>query len=565
MLTSLKQKITAKLSEFTSLSEAEVLDLLEVPKNQEHGELSLPVFSLAKRFKKAPALIASDVKEKMSSSGISELQNVDSVAGFVNFKFDARYLQKILLDTTSKKNIGFTTVGVGKTVIIDYSSPNVAKPMSIGHLRATVIGQAIRNLAESQGYKVIGINHLGDWGVQFGKLAWAYTNWGKEYPFQEKPFESLFQLYVRFHEEAEKDKNLDAQGSAYFKRLEQGDAEIQKLWRLFLDISMQEYQRIYGLLNIHFDLIQGEAFYNDHLAPTEKRLKDAGILEESQGAQVVFIKDDMPPCIIRKSDGTSLYATRDIASAIYRREVLKGDKILYVVGVDQMLHFQQVFGVLKKMGYAWAEGCEHIAFGMYRFKDEGKMSTRRGRVIFMDDVLQRAIEIVRKRVEEKNPDLPNIEKIAQQVGVGAIVFNDLVNDRVKNVDFDWDRVLDFEGDSGPYVQYCSVRCSSILKKYGKEVEKKFEVTLDSPEERVLMRTLLLYEDTLKTAFSLYRPNVVAQYLLDLCRAFNHFYQKHRILDGEEALKISRLSLVLCTQDVINSGLKVLGMQAPEQM
>jgi arginyl-tRNA synthetase len=301
------------------------------------------------------------------------------------------------------------------------------------------------------------------------------------------------------------------------------------------------------------------------LAPTEKRLRDAGILEESQGAQVVFIKDDMPPCIIRKSDGTSLYATRDLASAIYRREVLKGDKILYVVGVDQMLHFQQVFGVLKKMNYAWAEGCEHIAFGMYRFKDEGKMSTRRGRVIFMDDVLNRAIEIVRKRIEEKNPDLVDKELVATQVGVGAIIFNDLVNDRIKNVDFDWDRVLDFEGDSGPYVQYCAVRCSSILKKYGKPVKKSFEVDLNSPEERSLMRAILLYEDTLRNAFSQYRPNVVAQYLLDLCRAFNHFYQKHRILDGDESLKITRLSLVICTQEVIKAGLKVLGMQSPEQM
>jgi arginyl-tRNA synthetase len=483
----------------------------------------------------------------------------------LNFKFRRDFLQNLLEESTRLGHLEPASEGKGKKIIIDYSSPNIAKPMSIGHLRATVIGQAIRNLAVTQGYDVVGINHLGDWGVQFGKLAWAYVQWGREYDFTKKPFESLYQIYVRFHDEAEKNPQLDKEGAAYFKRLEAGDEEIRKIWKLFVEISLKEYERIYGMLGIRFDLIQGEAFYNDHLAPTVEKIKKAGLLQESEGAQVVFVNDKDPPCIIVKSDGTSLYATRDIASAIYRHEVLKGDEILYVVGVDQTLHFQQVFAVLEKMGYAWAKHCHHVAFGMYRFKDEGKMSTRRGRVIFMDDVLDRAVEIVRKIIDEKNPAMPDKDKTAVQVGVGAVIFNDLMNDRIKNVDFDWDRVLDFEGDSGPYVQYCQVRCNSLIKKYGRPIERKFGVLLSSPEEKELIKVLFSYDEVLRAAFRTFKPNVLAQYLLDLCRAFNQFYQKHRILDGEAQLTSSRMLLIQITGDIIRDGLKVLGIASPEAM
>jgi len=564
MLTRIKQEISGALSSVLSLSETEILNLLESPKQLDHGELAMPVFALAKTLKKAPPLIAKEKAEQLKGQ-MSQVESVEALGGYLNFKFKREYLQNVLEESTRTGGIAAGLEGRGKKIVIDYSSPNIAKPMSIGHLRATVIGQAIRNLSLSQGYEVVGINHLGDWGVQFGKLAWAYKKWGSEYDFSKKPFESLYQIYIRFHEEAEKHPDYDKQGAEYFRRLEQGDEEIRKIWKRFIDISLKEYDRIYGMLGIKFDLVQGEAFYNEHLTPTIQKIKKAGLLEESEGAQVVFLNEKDPPCIIVKSDGTSLYATRDIASAIYRHEVLKGDKILYVVGVDQTLHFQQVFGVLKKMGYDWAENCYHIAFGMYRFKDEGKMSTRRGRVIFMDDVLEKAIEIVRKIIDEKNPGMPEKEKVAQQVGVGAIIFNDLMNDRIRNVDFDWEKALDFEGDSGPYVQYCQVRCNSLIRKYGEKIERKFTVNLDSPEERELIKVLLSYDQTLKAAFRSFKPNVVAQYLLDLCRAFNQFYQRHRVLDGEANLKASRMLLIQITRDIIRDGLKVLGIPSPEVM
>jgi len=568
MLTKIKSKIAPHiLSAVAPLiqNSDDLISLLETPKKLDHGELALPVFSWAKELRKAPPVIALEFAQKINDKKIDILESVTPVGGYINFVFKTSFLQNILSEATARKNIGYNEVLKNETVIIDYSSPNVAKPMSVGHLRATVIGQAIRNLAESQGYKVLGLNHLGDWGIQFGKLAWAYENWGKEYEFEEKPFDSLYQIYVRFHEEAEENPDLNKKGAEYFQRLEAGDEDVEKIWRYFLDVSLKEYDRIYKMLGIKFDLTQGESFYNDLLEPTVERIKKAGILEESQGAQVVFVGDDLPPCIIKKSDGSSLYATRDLASAMYRHEVLKGQHILYVVGVDQNLHFKQVFRVLERMGFDWAKNCHHIAFGMYGFKDIGKMSTRKGNVIFMDDVLEKAIEMVRQVIEQKNPDLENKELVAKQVGIGAIIFNDLMNDRIKNVDFDWTRVLDFEGDSGPYVQYGQVRCNSLIKKYGKEINREFEVELTSNEERNLIKTLLNYDEVLSNAYRTYRPNVVTQFLLDVCRAFNHFYQKQKILTGDPALLKSRMTLVLNTRDVLVAGLKILGIESPEVM
>ncbi len=538
---------------------------LEIPKNLEHGHLAYPVFSFAKTLKKAPPVIAQEFSKALSEGKPEYVESINPLGGYVNVLFKNEFLQAFLFKKISENEnkLGYSSRGQGKRVVIDYSSPNVAKPMSIGHLRATVIGQAIRNLAVTQGYEVTGLNYLGDWGVQFGKLAWAYMNWGNEYPFKEKPFESLYNLYVRFHEDAEKNKELEKEGSLVFKRLEENDPEISKLWKMFLDISLKEYNRIYGLLNIKFDLIQGESFHNKDLEPTVDLLREAGILEESDGAQVVFLGEDKPPCIIKKSDGASLYATRDLASAIYRKKDLKADKILYVVGVDQTLHFQQVFEVLGKMGFGWSKDCHHIAFGMYRFKDIGRMSTRKGNVVFMDDVLTKAIELAKKIIKEKNPDLKNQDEIARLVGVGAIVFHDLLGDRVKNVDFDWDRVLDFEGDSGPYVQYTIVRCKSILRK--SDILPKFEKTLNTKEEQELVNQLLHYSEYLKNGFEHFKPNLLAQYLIDTCRAFNLYYAKHKILTGDAALVPSRLMLVKATETILASGLKVLGIESPAEM
>lgn len=566
---SLAQKIHAVVQELAPAAGIGIPDIeknLELPKQIDHGHLAYPVFSLSKQLRQAPPAIAAQLSNKLA--GHAEIEALNPVGGYVNIKFKSEYLQSVLLQSVSGdvSKLGFSRLGMGKTVVIDYSSPNIAKPMSIGHLRATVIGQAIRNLAETQGYKVIGINHLGDWGTQFGKLVHAYNSYGHEYDFKNDPFGSLFKIYVRFHEEAENNPELEAKGAECFKKLENGDPAIRKIWENFREISIKEYERLYDLLGVKFDLIQGEAFYNDKLDATVEKVKKAGILEESQGAQVVFVGEDKPPCIIRKSDGTSIYATRDLASAIYRHDVLKGDEILYVVGVDQTLHFQQVFEVLKKMGYDWAGNCHHIAFGMYRFKDMGKMSTRRGNVIFMEDVIDRAIEEVKEIIEQKNPNLADKQKVAEQVGVGAIVFNDLANDRIKNVDFDWKSVLDFEGDSGPYVQYCVVRCKSLERKLGRSIKLEMPTALNSDEEKTLMLMLMTYGETLSNAYRAYKPNIVATYLLALCRAFNHFYHKHSVLQEPDAkIQQSRLALTKATQIVLEKGLAVLGIQAPDQM
>jgi arginyl-tRNA synthetase len=567
--------IHKKISEqygISTLKKDQIAALLENPKKLEHGHLAFPVFFLAKELRKAPPVIAQEIAAIFSGAKTPQIELVTPVGGYVNFTFRDEYLQKVLVKAVheSGDRLGYTETGSGKNLVIDYSSPNVAKPMHVGHLRATVIGQAIRNLAQTQGYNVIGLNHLGDWGVQFGKLAWAFKEWGGEYDFAGQPFRSLYEIYVRFHDEAEKNPELEVKGSAVFKQLEQGDVEVTALWRKFVDISMLEYQRIWNLMGVKHDLVRGESFYSDKMKPVEKILEEKGLLVESEGASVVMLGDDMPPCLIRKSDGASLYATRDLASAIYRHDVLKADINLYVVGVDQTLHFKQVFKVLELMGYDWAKNCHHIAFGMYRFKDVGKMSSRKGNVIFLEDVVKQAIEMVEKVIAEKNPNLANARQVAEQVGVGAIIFNDLASDRVKNVDFDWEKVLNFEGDSGPYVQYCHVRCASLIRKYGDKYDgkvppKTFTTDLKSSDERELVRLLLGYQDTLAAAFNQYRPNVLAHYLLEVCAAFNRFYQKNRILGEAPDVEASRMALVDATRLILKMGLKTLNIEAPDVM
>ena len=568
MLTGFKKELAESLSLLTGREGDFILGLLESPKDISHGHIALPVFFMSKEKRLSPPLVAKELAEELENLKLEPIKTVCPVGGYVNIHVKDDWLQESLSKTLrlQGKSFGFGERGRGQKVVIDFSSPNVAKPMSVGHLRATVIGQAMCNLARSQGYEVIGLNHLGDWGVQFGKLAWAYQNWGHQYPFEEDPFEALFSLYVRFHEQAESDESLDQKGSLTFRKLEEGDPQITALWKKFVKISMEEYQKIWDLLGVKFDLVRGESFYNDRLSPTEKIIEDKGLLEESEGAQVVRLdeEDVLPPCLIRKSDGASLYATRDIASAIYRMEELKADLNLYVVGVDQTLHFKQIFRVIDKMGYSWAKNCHHISFGMYRFKDM-KMSTRKGNVIFLGDVVNRAIEMVEKIIIKNKPELPNRKKIARQVGVGAIIFNDLSNDRVKDIDFDWGHVLDFEGNSGPYVQYCQVRCRSLMRKYGKEIPEVWPMTLESDEERILVKLLHSYEETLTNSFLHFKPHFLANYLIDVCQVFGQFYHKHRIIGEPEEIEASRMGLVFVTQKILESGLSILNIEAPKEM
>ncbi|MCX7978193.1 MAG: arginine--tRNA ligase [Bdellovibrionaceae bacterium] len=567
MLQLLKEMLSPHIAKISGLGEKEIYSLLEIPKNPDHGHLALPVFSLAKELRRPPVEIAEELAKKLQGV-IPDIQKIHPVSGFLNFGFAPACLQRILftaLRTSSEPGDG--QEGQGRTVIIDFSSPNVAKPMHIGHFRATVIGQAICNLARSQGYKVVGVNHIGDWGTQFGKLAWAYLQWGRDYDFSVKPIDAWLALYVRFHEQAEANPELEKFGAETFRRLEMGDPEIRKIWQRIVDDSFVEYNKLYDLIGVRHDLVMGESAYNDKLDDVIGRLEKKNLLKESDGAQVVFFPESlgMPPCIIRKSDGASIYATRDLAAAIYRREVLKADKLLYVVAADQSLHFRQVFEVLKMLGYEWSKDCEHISFGLYRFK-EGKMSTRRGKLVLFEDVIYQAIDSVKKMIDDKNPDLPDKDKVSRQVAAGAIIFNDLVNDRVKGVDFDWDRVLNMEGDSGPYVQYTNVRCRSLLRKAGRPVGfESPQKILVHPDEQRLLFLLLQFDHIVATAWRLRKPNIVAQYLLDLCGAFSHFYHNCRILGEAQDVETSRLSLVAATNRILTRGLALLNIESPEVM
>lgn len=577
----LRKLLPPEFSDNDAVSVANLENVLEQPKNLEHGHLAFPVFSLAKLMRQGPppiaAKIATHLQSLVDGNQVAQelgLEKALAVGGYVNLTFSGLALQNRLFVAIrdSKGKLGYSLDGKGKKIVIDYSSPNVAKPMHVGTLRATVIGQAIRNIAETQGYEVIGLNHLGDWGVQFGKLAWAYQKWGDQYDFKNAPFQSLFDLYVKFHDEAAKNPALDAEGSLVFKRLEQGDKEIEKIWKMFVDITLVEDQKLWDLLGVKHDLVRGESFYNDRLKPVEDLLEKKGLLQESEGAMVVPMGDDMPPCLIRKSDGASLYATRDIASAIYRKNELGADLCLYVVGVDQTLHFKQVFKVLDLAGFEWAKECHHISFGLYRFKDGVKMSTRKGNVIFLEDILKQAIERTAELIEKKNPQLPAGERaqIATDVGVGAVIFGDLVFDRVKNVEFDWDRILSFEGDSGPYVQYMHVRCQSLLRKYAEKTggqAPKLNPTrvMNEKDERELVRLLFSYDEILEASFRGFRPNILAQYLLEVCGVFSRFYHNNRILGEAEEVEASRMALVAATQAVLQEGLAKLSIRAPDVM
>lgn len=607
MLTQLKASLAEEISRlFKPLLPKEVIDtgfaepnqiagLLESPRRPEHGQISFPMFSLTKAWIKAfgakpgepPPVWTERLREAFNQElvqegsdlmGRSGVRAVSSVAGFLNFQLQPEYLARHLFTAVhearvSGQKLGSSEKGKGRKVVIDYSSPNVAKPMHVGHLRATVIGQAIRNLAVTQGYEVIGLNHLGDWGVQFGKLAWAIKEWGHEYDFKSRPFESLYEIYVRFHREEESNPDLSKMGSQAFKSLEDGDPETRKLWAECVDISMKEYEKVWARLGVKHDLVRGESFYNDRLQGVIDLLNEKKLLVRSEGADVVMLGENEPPCLIRKSDGASLYATRDLASALYRMQELKADLNLYIVGSDQNLHFKQVFAVLERAGFDWADKMHHISFGMYRFK-EGKMSTRKGQTVFLADVLNQAVEQTRKLIEAKNPALSADEKadIAEKVGVGAVVFNDLAVDRVQNVEFDWDKILSFEGDSGPYVQYMYVRCASLLRKANgfhlsldeQQLQASCAV-LNGEDEIQLLMALLSFDEVLKQAFEAFKPNTVAQYLLQVCGLFSQFYHKHRILDSEPHEQWARLALADCTREVIKTGLEILSIQAPEVM
>ncbi|MGE7694423.1 arginine--tRNA ligase [Lysinibacillus sp. NPDC094177] len=541
------------------LSVNEIQNLLEKPKNLDLGDVAFPCFTLAKKLRKAPHSIASDIKNKLNCDLI---QDVQVVGGYVNiFYHQPTITHQVLSQIVKEKNLYGTQHESKGNVVLDFSSPNIAKPFSMGHLRSTVIGNALANIAEKNGYKAIRINHLGDWGTQFGKLIVAYRKWGDQQTIKAAPIEELLKIYVKFHEEAEQDDTLNEQARSAFKALEDGDKETLALWQWFRDESLEEFKTIYQLLGIDFDSFAGEAFYNDKMAAVVKELEEKDLLVKSDGAYVVEI-NNMPPCLITKTDGATLYATRDLAAAFYRQQQYDPKKIFYVVGNEQSLHFNQLFKVIKKMGYDWSKDLQHVSFGMI-LKDGKKMSTRKGKIVLLADVLTEAIATAKQNIEEKNPNLIAKESVAHQVGVGAVIFNDLKNDRLHDIEFSIEHMMNFEGETGPYIQYTYARISSLLEKAD---EQNYEVSFETLGEQGWPVILLLeqFPKVVANAFEQADPSQIAKYALQLARLFNKYYAQNKVLI-DDSQKTSRLAFCQCVSIVLKESLALLGIAAPKKM
>lgn len=546
------------------LEAAELERLIEKPKHQDYGDLAFPCFSLAKTMRKSPNVIAQELSQKIKSP---MFEKIEVVGAYLNFflnkgKVSEQVISEIL---TQKDQFGAHDMGANRHVTIDMSSPNIAKPFSMGHLRSTVIGNALAKITEKCGYKPIKINHLGDWGTQFGKLITAYKLWGDAEKVKQNPIKELLTLYIKFHDEAENNPNLVDEGRAWFKKLEDGNKEALELWQWFRDESLKEFSRIYELMNVQFDSFNGEAFYNDKMDPVVQLLEEKELLVESDQAQVVELTEkELPPCLIKKSDGATLYATRDLAAAIYRKENYDFDLSLYVVGHEQSLHFKQLIGVLGKMGYGWSEKMVHVPFGMM-LKDGKKMSTRKGKVVLLEEVLSESISMARHNIEEKNPNLPDKDEVAKQVGVGAVMFHDLKNYRMNDIEFSLEEMLRFEGETGPYVQYTYARACSILRKAQWQLESGMPInSLTWNHEWKVVSLLLEFPNTIKRAFDTLDPSQVAKYIVDLAQAFNKYYGEVKILEENDEQQ-ARLALVYSTTVVLKEGLRLLGIEAPEEM
>ena len=544
----------------------EIIALIEVPPNKEMGDYAFPCFKLAKVFRKSPNMIAADLAESIEAKG--EISKVIPLGGYVNFFVNKSQLaESVIKDVlTKKENYGHSDLGQDKAVVIDFSSPNIAKPFHIGHIRTTVIGNALYKIYDSQGYNVVRVNHLGDYGTQFGKLIVAFKLWGNKEAVEANPIPELLKLYIQFHEEAEKKPEMEDEARAWFTKLENGDEEAKALWQWFRDESLKEFARVYDLLDIEFYSYAGESFYSDKMDVVIEKIKEKGLLKQSQGTNVVDLEEyNMPPALITKNDGSTLYMTRDLAAAIYRKNTYDFEKCIYVVGSQQSLHFQQLFKVLELMGFEWAKDLIHVPFGMVAL-EEGTMSTRKGRVVFLEDVLKQAIEKTRETVLSKNPNAKNVDEIAKQVGVGAVVFQELSNSRIKDYTFSWERTLSFEGETGPYVQYTHARCCAVLRKANEEVSTdiNYELLSDGDAAEVL-KVIGSFNKSIVSAMRRNEPHIVTRFVLDLAQAFNKFYHDNPKLVEDEELRKARLALVAATRQTLENGLNILGMHAPERM
>lgn len=561
-LASLKKELAEVLKSFLPEG-ADPIPFFEQARRPQHGHLSLPVFVWAKALKSSPKDLAKKLSEQINRILPPFVLSCQNEGPFVNFVFQDSCIQKHLESLSKKKVLACLSHPSGEHWVMDFASPNVAKHINIGHLRAAVQGQALVNLSRCFGIQVTAINHLGDWGSQFGKLLWAYKKWGQEFSDKECSFADLVKLYVRFHEEAEGDENNLIEARALFKKLEQGDPDLKKLWRQFVKMSLENYDHFWKLFNINHDIVKGESFYAHYIEDLKSRLKEKDLLCQSEGAYVVFLSENTPPCLIVKSDGASTYSARDLSALIYRFKNLKADRNFYITGSDQKLHFRQIFEVMQKLNPQWGENSFHLSFGVYRFKGKGKMSSRKGQSVPLQEIFDQALERVKKIIKERTLDLFEEDKIAKPVAVGALVFNDLINDRIKDVDFDWNQILDFKGNSGPFVQYSLVRSRSLLNKKKASLRLVFSAKFETEAERRLAFRILGFEEAVFNALKNFKPHILARFLLNLASEFNRFYSIQRILGARRENDF--LLLAHLTGRVLARGLEILNVPCPKSM
>ncbi|MFM1514215.1 arginine--tRNA ligase [Helcococcus ovis] len=537
---------------------------IETPPNKEMGDFAFPCFRLAKTLRKAPAQISVELAEKISSELFSEIRPVGPYINF--FVNQTKFNETVLKEVFDKKEMyGSSNVGNGKNIVIDYSSTNIAKPFHIGHIRSTVIGDSIKRIYKFLGYHVDAINYLGDYGTQFGVLLSAYRKWGNKETINSNPISELLKLYVKYTEEAEANPELMDEARAWFKKLEEGDEFAVETWTWFKEISLKEFNRVYDLLEISFDSYNGEFYHAQFVENVIKEMKEKNLLTESEGATVIEMGEDTPPAIVLKRDGSSTYITRDVATALHRKKIYNFDKNIYVVATQQNLHFKTLKDVLAKMGYEWSEDCEHVQFGMVSLKD-GTLSTRKGKVVFLEDVLNKAIDKTKEIIEDRNPNLENKEVVAREIGIGAVKFQELFNTRIKDYVFDWDQVLNFEGETGPYVQYAHARANQILEKLCLELSKDVDFSLlNEPQEVALMKSIYDVPNVILTARDKLEPSVITRHVTEIAQNFNSFYNSIHILNSEDEVKKARALLVYATKISISNLLSLLGIHAPNKM
>lgn len=568
-MTNFKQEIAKQIAKATQLEINTLEGYIEIPKDNKNGDYAFPCFSLAKELKKAPQMIANEIKEKIEIE--EPLEKIEIAGGYLNFYINKETITKqVLKQIEEQENYGKSTIGNGKNIVIDYSAPNIAKPFHIGHLRSTVIGAALYNIYKQLGYNTIGINHLGDYGTQFGKLIEGYKMWGKEYDIEKDPINELTKIYVRINEACKDDENILKACRDNFKKLEDKDPYCIELWQKFRELSLKEFQKVYDLLGSKFDSWNGEAFYSDKMQEIIDILKNTGKLIESQGAKIIDLEEQgiNTPCIIEKSNGSTTYATRDLAAILYRARNYDFDKALYVTSYEQILHFKQVFEVAKLLGMdeKFTNGLKHVYFGMVLLPT-GKMSTREGNIVKLEDLLNEAIQRAKQIIEEKNPELENKEEVAKKVGIGAIIFNDLANSRVKDEIFDWDTILNFQGETGPYIQYTYVRTKSVLEKAGylPKLEEIDITKLMDEYSQNIVKLIYSFEDILIQVTNKEEPSILSRYLIELAKAYSSFYNQNKIIGEDKQTQDARIYLTYSTGKVLKIGANLLGIEMPDKM